>query len=597
MDRPNAFALAAQGLCLAGGGQPNLDLIGYALVRASAKRETWAMLWDHVQSWLSRYSLWPPLHPLLPDNERQEKHSKAKSAFRAMSDRFSHGEKSIVRSLQSTEGDVDKLWELALALLAGHELRPAAGALVRWALAAALYPEYPRSGRYFFHLICLNRIDWNSTRTALLANAAVLRPHEVSPTGKWALVRVLRATGDPRDAYEAQRLVSQLNRDRQQRLPPRWRLVEEYCTSDPCDPSSKKPANVHVTSVSYEQIEVHKFEHHIRNQEHLFFDMARPAMARFSVCPATNMHQAYVDDVISKTDSTWRPNLSNIRAHNALFSETTVDALPSLVLSIVRENDGHEKDDLWVVVQHLMLLAFPFMTGPEQLHLLIHTGMEPMLDLVENLKPLETVIFDEHLETACKSDNEPAQFALLLLASETPMPISSSSRKLVANLFNDASDRVRAQAMGVIARLCDKTLIAEVARSDWRASPDMRYDESCYGSRVLAMAARDRVISFAEAIDRMATRDYGMASQLWRQPSAIREIASRVDRSIRQVAALADDLVPPAFEIRVRHGDRLRPRTATSVDRLFPPNRFLGDDETHDKLEKNEARISHSQPA
>ena len=591
VDRPTAFALAARGLCVAGGGQPNLDLIGDALVHASVEREAWAVFWDHVQSWLSHYSLWPPPRPRLTHDERQERHSKNESAFRAISDRFSHAEKSMAQSLQSTEGDVDKLWEFALGLLAGHELRPAAGALVRWAFAAAVHPEYPRASRCFFHLICLNRIDWNGTRTALLEEVSVLKLRDVSPTGKWALVRVLQATGDPRDAYEARQLVNQLNGDQQQNLPRNWRLVEEYCRSDPCDPCSEKPTNVHDTSVKYEQIDVRKFEHHIRNQEHLFFDMARPAMARFCVRSGTSMHQAYIDEVISSTDSIWRPSLSDIRAHNALFSEATVDALQSIILSITDGNDGGEKKDLWVVVQYLMLLAFPFLTGSEQLHLLVQTEMEPILDLVEILKPLESGTFDEYLETACKSGHEPAQFALLLLATETQMPISSLSRRLVANLFNTASGRVRSQAMGVIARLRDMTLVADVARSDWRASPNMHYDESCYGARVLAMAARDGVISFADAIDRMATRDYGMATRLWRQPSAIREIASRVDRSIRQVVALEDDLDPPVLEMRVQQDGRLRPRIATESDRLFPPNQFLSDDEIHNILHKNEARI------
>ena len=590
MDRPNAFALAARELCLAGGGQPNLDLIGDALACARVDRDAWAVFRDHIQSWLSHYSLWPPPRPRLTDDERQERHSKIESEFRATSDEFDHAEKSIMESLQSTDGDVDKLWELALSLLAGHELRPATGALVRWAFAAELYPEYPRSYRYFFHLIFLNRIDWNDTRTALLEDAAVLRSDEVSRKGKWALVRILRATGDPGDASEAHELVVKLTEDRQ-RIPQSWRLVEEYCKSDPCDPSSERPANVHATSVKYAKIDVRRFEHDIRNQEQLFFDMARPAMARFGVSLATNMHRLYIHEIVSNADSTWRPDLSDLRAHNVLFSEKSVDDLRSLILSLSKERRGLEKDDLWIVVQHLMLLAFPLLTGSGQLHLLMHTDMEPMLDLVENLRPLETGTFDQCLETACKSDIEPAQFALLLLATETSMPISSSSRQLVAKLFNTASDRVRAQAMGLIARLGDITLIAEVARSDWRASPNMRYDESSYGARVLAMAARDRVISFADAICRMATRDYGMASQLWRQPSAVREIACRVDRSIRQLVALVDDLDPPALEIRVHRGDRLRPKIATSIDRLFPPNGFFGDDETDEILKRNEARI------
>ena len=589
MDRPKAFAVAVQGLCLAGGRQPNLDLIGHALVCASVDGATWAVFRDYIQSWLSHYSLCPPPRSRLTDDERQERRIKAELKFQATSDGFNSAEKSIVESLQSTDGDVDRLWELALSLLAGHPLRPVARTLVRWAVAAALYPDYPQSGQYYFHLICLNRIDWNDTRTALLEDAAVLRLQEASPTGKWALVRILRATGDSEDASEARELAAKLTGDR--RLPQRWRLVEEYCESDPCDPSSQRPANIDATCVKYSKIDVRKFERYIRNQEQLFFEMARPGMARFKGSVAANIHRLYIRDIVSNVDSTWRPDISDLRAHNVLFSEKDIDDLQKTLISLSKERSSSEKDDLWIVVQDLMLLAFPSLTGSEQLHLLMDADMEPMLDLVENLRPLGTGTFDQYLRAACESDNESAQFALLLLATETSIPISSSSRQFVASLFNKATYRVRAQAMGVIARLGDMSLITEVARSDWRASPNMRYDESSYGARVLAWAARDEVISFAEAICRMATRDYGMASQLWRQPSAVREIAYRVDRSIRQVVALADDLDPPALEIRVHRGARRRPRIATSLDRLFAPNRIFDDKDTDDILKRNEAMI------
>ena len=85
----------------------------------------------------------------------------------------------------------------------------------------------------------------------------------------------------------------------------------------------------------------------------------------------------------------------------------------------------------------------------------------------------------------------------------------------------------------------------------------------------------------------MATRDYGMASRMWTESSAVRQITARIDRSIRHVAALTDDLAHPAIEIRVRQRDRFRPRIAAAVDRLFPRDRFYGDDEANDLLKKN----------
>ena len=590
LDCPGAFAQAARTLCLAGGGQPNSDLVADALVRASFEGDAWSVIYRHIQSWLSAYSLWPPARRLSARNDREARHRTAESKFKINSGEFSDAEKSIMQTLDETSGDVDVLWRLALALLAGRGRRTATRVFVRWAFAATLYPEYPRSSSYFRHLICLNRVDWRETRTVLLKETDILRTDSVSPTGKWALVKILWATGDPHDAHDAQQLTEQLTNDREER-PGRWRLVENYCESDPCDPSSGRPSNIGRTSKNYTQIDVGTFQQGVRTQAHLFFDMARPAMARFDVPSAIDKHREYTDSIISKTDFEWRSDLSELRAHNALLSESAIDALRGLVLSVDAENHESDKDHLWLVVQHLMLLSFPFLSGSEQFELLTHCGMEPMLDLVENLQPLEAVTFDQRLETACRSGNEPAQFALLLLACETATPISASSRQLVVNLVNSASDRVRAQALGIIARLRDPTLTADVARTDWCASQNTRYDESCHGARVLAMAAHDRVIPFGTALSRMATRDYGMASRMWIRPSAVREITSRIDSSIRQAAALAADLDPPAVEIRVKHGDRMRPRLAAALDRLFPPDRPYGDAEANNILQENQKNI------
>ena len=446
-DWPGAFVSAASVLCLAGGGQPNLDLVGGALLEASFDANAWTVICKHIESWLSYYSLRPPPRPRMTKDDRQQRQRAAELEFRTKSSRFSDAEKSIMDSFRETEGDVDTLWLLTFQLLARRELNTAAGMLVRWTVSASLYPGHLRSERIFAHLIRLNRIDWHETRTALLQEAAVLRSHGVSPTGKWALVGILRATGDPRDAYAARQLVEQLTVD-QKRVPQRWRLVEDYCDSDPCDPSSVRPTNLGPTSAKYMQIDVSHFQKDRRTQDHLFFDMARAAMARFDISVAANKHREYVDSIILTADLAWRPDPADLRAHNALVSNGAIIALRDLVLSIDHTKQNGDKDDLWLVIQYLMLLSFPFLGGLEQFELLMHSGMEPMLDLVENLQRLEEDTFDQHLETAYRSGHEPVQFALLLLASETATPISASSRRLVADLLDTGSDRVRAQALG-----------------------------------------------------------------------------------------------------------------------------------------------------
>src|SRR3546814_3011524 len=63
--------------------------------------------------------------------------------------------------------------------------------------------------------------------------------NEASQTARWALVYLLRATGDADDGDRAEALAETLIEDWQRFEG--WRLVERYCPTDPCDPASERP--------------------------------------------------------------------------------------------------------------------------------------------------------------------------------------------------------------------------------------------------------------------------------------------------------------------------------------------------------------------
>ena len=136
------------------------------------------------------------------------------------------------------------------------------------------------SAHKFRHLVRFNRVDWSDARVALLKEVDVLRQKEISVTGKWALINVLQATGNTEDAKQARILVEELTRD--QTHFSGWRLVEEFCAADPCDPTSEKPDNVKQTAQNYRDIDVKKLRLSVDiASEDDFFAMARSGTARF----------------------------------------------------------------------------------------------------------------------------------------------------------------------------------------------------------------------------------------------------------------------------------------------------------------------------
>lgn len=203
--RPQGFLHAARALSLAGGRQSNFDWIQNALLVASRDSRTWSQMTTEVQSWLSIYSLSAERGTLshagrdLEGNTHEEiERKKIEMKLNALS----ATERAMLNYMKQADGDLSELSRLALKLLSGKPLAPFANSLLNWSFSNALSSSYAAPYKDFSHLVSLNRFDWSQTRTALLASSAVLRKADVSTTGKWALVNVLRATGHSEDGRE-----------------------------------------------------------------------------------------------------------------------------------------------------------------------------------------------------------------------------------------------------------------------------------------------------------------------------------------------------------------------------------------------------------
>ncbi len=568
-DRPQGFRDAAHALSLARGHQPNFDWIEGALIRASTSSCAWGRMADVVHTWLSAHSLSPErgtfLHPKRDPQEKvQEEREKNRKKIEEKLQALSANEQTILGTLSKEDGDLSRLSRPALLLLAGKSLALFAKSLLNWTFSHALNSDLGTPYKEFMHLVRLNRVDWPQTRAAFLKVSVSLREADVSTTGKWALVNILRATGHPDDGREAESLVESLTKDRPHSKG--WRLIENYCEADPCDPASTQPANLEETAERYAAIDVTKLEQSPRSQtsEDHFFATARPCVARFRPEVAIEKHTELALDVLRRKGFPLRQGLFELRQHNALL---TVDEAHKFVkkrseVKVAGTVDGLSERDLWIVSQHHLLLAFPFLSAWEQAEILLSDEMdEPiLLDLVELVKPLDETQFENLLATACSEDNERKQYLLLLLARCTSVHLSTGARTRIAGLFRSGSDRVRREALGVIAQSGDEGLLREVVESDWKATDTVTEDEleAWYGSIALLEAATKGLIADEEAIDRISASLYGRAAAKLRvDVVAVRDIARRIDASINQAAGLKGDLVAPDIEVQIGQSARL----------------------------------------
>ena len=176
-------------------------------------------------------------------------------------------------------GDLDRLHRSAFFLLAGLPLEQFARSLFAFAFSTCLTPTIHSPNREFEHLVRFNYVDWAKTQSAL-GNSITTLAETRSSVGDWTVVKALRATGDQFDAAQALQLAEALTKDRE-RLSS-WRLVETYCETDPCDPDAQRPANIENTAQRYRSMAVDQIcLSTSRSQDTLFFDMAKPGVARF----------------------------------------------------------------------------------------------------------------------------------------------------------------------------------------------------------------------------------------------------------------------------------------------------------------------------
>ena len=569
--RPQGFMQAARALSLAGGRQSNFDWIQEALIVASRYSLAWQEMASEVQSWLSVYSLSPDrgmfAHPANDPQEKvQEEREKRCRKVEENISALSTNERAILRNLTTEEGDLSALSRLGLILLVGKALAPFASSLLNWSFANAVNPDHAAPYKEFGHLVSLNRNDWPQARTALLKVSEKLREAVTSTTGKWTLVNILHATGHPEDGREARSLAEDLTKDRPSLKS--WRLIEDYCATDPCDPASEQPENIARTAELYAAIDVSKLRQSMgHTSEDHFFVMARPGIVRFKADIAVTKHREFAANVLSRAGFPLRQGLFELREHNALLTINEAGALIKKWENVKKAGaaDGLSARDMWIVSQYLLLLAFPFFSAREQADILLsnETDEDILLDLMARVKTLGKAEFEMLLGSACSEETERKQYLLLALANYASIELSRDTRTRIAALIRSESERVRAQALRAVAQSGDEWLLRQVVESNWRATDSESENglEEWYGSVALLEAAARELIPHGEALDRISPRLYGRAAAML-DADAAREIARRIDASIYQAAGLGDDLVAPDVEVQIH------PNT------LYEPGRF-----------------------
>jgi hypothetical protein len=501
-----------------------------------------------IHRWLNMYSLAPERMGLVPNNlehaaERERQRAEREHQLSATITSLSRTERELLaRMAQETRGDYSQLSLLAFQALAGRPLAPFAESLRNWCFAASLNGGHHYPHDEFDDLVHFNLVDWAATKDALREAGKPLRQTGISNTGRWALVYVLRATGDSRDAEEAERLAEELTEDRERIKG--WRRIEDYCAADPCDPASEAPDNIDKTASDYRAINPCELRRSMGNTGNdYFFMMAQPGLARFRPEAAVEVLRALAHQAVTRT-------LPEFRQAGFLLANHTVGLEDCVAISYVEKareiaqatlNAGEDRsDEVWVSAQNALRVAFPHMTGDAQFDALINHPKDRtiLLDLGYLLQPIDKTKLERALDKAVQEDNPVAQFRILCFAQYSRTPLTACTKELTLSLLASAHGHVRLSALALIQATDDPVLLAGLVQSGWSAAvldAVSHKVEILHGSLALVLAAEHGLITIEACLDRISLSAYeSLAERLG--PEAAVQIADRLNTAIQRAA-------------------------------------------------------------
>ena len=551
--RSQAFLEAARRLCLTGWTQPNVDWVEAALMSSKTHVEAWGNIERAVANWLRCYSLEPEPNARFRRAASAEKRAKRTRRINENLQALSNAEQGMLEGMEETVGDIGALTRLAFALMSGAPITPFVRGIVRWCLADMVNQNQGRLYDEFEYVVRMNRVDWVAARAALLKEGGRFRGADASRVGTWALIVLLRATGDSDDAREAEELAAKIS-DFKSRS---WRLVETYCASDPCDPSASKPLNVEGTARRYEAIDASSlYTRSARGGDELFLEMARPGVVRFEAEVGFNKHREFAADVLKRRGLSLRRGLFFLGPHSALLTG-------EMALTLATESEARfgsasdcSETDRWAMSQHQLVLAFPKLSAEEQVNAMLGTtaGADVLRSLLEVMKPLDVTVFDRYFHKACSENDARSLYFLLAFAKGSDTHISRGTRDLLASLLTSESALLRMAVFERSFRLRDETLMRLVVDGGWGADKggERNSYENAYGSAILVEGVLRNWISVDVALGRISSGHHGWAARRL-GPTAARRVARLMDSSIRAAVAVRVENTLPDVEYRCRH--------------------------------------------
>ncbi len=521
--------------------------------------KNWEIISHYIKQWLRQHSLDPHLgaFPQSDEPEKQKAQEKAELTLTEKLAALTPAEREYLgRNLVRNDAvDTALLIENAFLLLAGMPLADFADSLVAWVFGRTLNSSIHARDDGLDYLIGFNRKDWIATRDALLTAVAFFDRPDISRTGLWTLVHTWSAIDSEDLANKADALAEPLFPEDLKPYRKGWRLIENYCETDPCDPAAPAPSNIANAVAELNKADFSRLYRGLfATQESHLLENTGTGLARFAPAFAVETHRRVIDMILELEAPSFRLAVRHLEDLSPILNANDVARLLSKA-SLFSIAEPH-KDELsryqWIASQFALLAAMPHLSGDEQLAALMN--LPPHGTILLNTTALFVSASEQALEGALEgvrnSNRTDIQVTILCFARTSSTPLSPRSLEIIGGFLSHPDDTVRCVAFQVTAQRKEPALIQAAISTGWAASMKDRQEhklEIFYGSRVMIDAARLGLIPVADIIERVTPELYGYAAKTLGEEAGQR-IARILDTAIQKVLGATMPFSPPVAE-------------------------------------------------
>lgn len=319
-----------------------------------------------LKNWLGRWSR-IPREIGFEDETQVERHRKKRDEINHKISLLTPREKTFLQEncFEVDSPEAANLDGVAAFFMAGRPQEECAQAIFAWAFTWSITGDFRRADTNLSWVIRLNRVDFSNLHQEMCNLIDDVLSTDNSRVGRGAAAIALRLLGSV-SAWTQAQLLSPRQRGT------KMRLVEKYCASDPYDPASSRPSNLHNAVHEANALELDAIWQFVsQTSANLMLEYILPGLARFEPHVLVSRLRTIATSAATRKELALRQLSWHLPQLSPLFDEETLGFVKTGYERLALNPDLIDSHDQKFVAGSILLSLLPHYPANEQLQLYV----------------------------------------------------------------------------------------------------------------------------------------------------------------------------------------------------------------------------------